>query len=131
MELLQTHLSHSRAQYGPHFTLKDLHANIQANIKICRHNDGNGISSEKESYRQHLFLVWTLVYSLWGEIPDGAFPLEIAKQLPPDVDDDSDSTERLTSVHLSRKLHVSKWLTQALQGPVEESIKVCHFPFLP
>jgi hypothetical protein len=56
-------------------------------------------------------------------MPDGAFPLEIAKQLPPDAD--SDTTERSISVHLTRKLLVSKWLTQALHGPVEDSVKVC------
>lgn len=129
LELLQTHLTHSSLQ-GQCFALKNIDANIQSNIKIC--DPGNQINStnnaEKQDYQQHLYLVWTLVYALWGKIPDSIPSADARNSSPsssptsPLITASGDSGDRLPS-HTLRKLLLSKWLSQALLVPVEESVK--------
>jgi hypothetical protein len=121
LELLQTHLSHSSPQYGPYFVLRDANANIHSNIKICGPSNDNPSNTNKDLYQQHLYLVWTLVYALWGKLDSIA---------PTDGEgSSSDSTDRPLSTHLLRKLAISKWLSQALLVPIEDSAKVFFLPY--
>lgn len=101
LELLQSHLAHSTMQQDSHFVVKDVDANIQANIK----------TSYDDAEQQNL---WKLVYSLWGKsdfssssVPDGV-----------------EGNDRTMSSHMVRKLLVGQWLAQALTFPIEDSVKV-------